>query len=348
MLNLESLPIRIECFDISNIQGQEIVGSMVVFEDGVAKQGALPQVRDPRPGGSGRLRGDGRGRRRAASRGSPPASSAEEYDESFAATPNLVVIDGGKGQLGAALEAMAGLRPAARRGDRARQARSRRCSCPAARSRSLLPDHSPGLQLLQRIRDEAHRFAITLPPHAPRAQPRASRCSTSSTASARRAAARSCATSARPSACSRATAGGARGRPRRAGEDRAPDLRAAAPGRPRLSAARSGRPRGRLSLSRRESVSLLLVLAPVGLLAGCGGRSRGRRDDARPTAAVPEPVAAMQALIASEPALARQRADALRGQRLVGRPVDRGRRARARVRVPPRRRPLARRTASRA
>ena len=38
MLNLESLPIRIECFDISNIQGQEIVGSMVVFEDGVAKK----------------------------------------------------------------------------------------------------------------------------------------------------------------------------------------------------------------------------------------------------------------------------------------------------------------------
>ena len=43
-LNLESLPIRIECFDISNIQGQEIVGSMVVFEDAVAKKGALPQV----------------------------------------------------------------------------------------------------------------------------------------------------------------------------------------------------------------------------------------------------------------------------------------------------------------
>ena len=39
VLNLESLPIRIECFDISNIQGQEIVGSMVVFEDGIAKKG---------------------------------------------------------------------------------------------------------------------------------------------------------------------------------------------------------------------------------------------------------------------------------------------------------------------
>ena len=47
-LNLESLPIRIECFDISNIQGQEIVGSMVVFEDARREEGALPQVRGAR------------------------------------------------------------------------------------------------------------------------------------------------------------------------------------------------------------------------------------------------------------------------------------------------------------
>ena len=115
VLNLESLPLRIECFDISNIQGQEIVGSMVVFEDGVAAEGALPQVRGPRPGGPGRLRGDGARSSRAGSPGSPPGTATEEYDESFAATPNLVVIDGGKGQLAAALEAMARLRPAARR-----------------------------------------------------------------------------------------------------------------------------------------------------------------------------------------------------------------------------------------
>ena len=44
-LNLESLPLRIECFDISNIQGQQIVGSMVVFQDAHAEEGALPQVR---------------------------------------------------------------------------------------------------------------------------------------------------------------------------------------------------------------------------------------------------------------------------------------------------------------
>ena len=64
-LNLESLPIRIECFDISNIQGQEIVGSMVVFEDGVAKKGHYRKFARARPRRPGRLRGDARGDRPA-------------------------------------------------------------------------------------------------------------------------------------------------------------------------------------------------------------------------------------------------------------------------------------------
>ena len=69
VLNLEALPIRIECFDISNIQGQEIVGSMVVFEDGVAKKAHYRKFAVPRPGGPGRLRRDGRG-------GRPPLCAA--------------------------------------------------------------------------------------------------------------------------------------------------------------------------------------------------------------------------------------------------------------------------------
>jgi excinuclease ABC subunit C len=48
VLNLEALPLRIECFDISNIQGQEVVGSMVVFEDADREEGALPQVHESR------------------------------------------------------------------------------------------------------------------------------------------------------------------------------------------------------------------------------------------------------------------------------------------------------------
>src|SRR5213078_3170892 len=103
-LNLESLPIRIECFDISNIQAAEPVGSMVVFQDAMPKKAhyrkfavrgldgqddfaAMAQVIDRR---FARMRD----------------VADEEYDEGFAAVPNLVVIDGGKGQLSAALAAM--------------------------------------------------------------------------------------------------------------------------------------------------------------------------------------------------------------------------------------------------
>src|SRR5213593_2481549 len=89
VLNLEALPIRIECFDISNIQGQEVVGSMVVFEDAVAKRGHYRKFT---------LRGvDGQDdfasmreviTRRFSRLGADPGS--EEWNESFAAAPNLV------------------------------------------------------------------------------------------------------------------------------------------------------------------------------------------------------------------------------------------------------------------
>jgi excinuclease ABC subunit C len=83
----------------------------------------------------------------------------EEYDEGFAAVPNLVVIDGGKGQLSAALAAM-------QRFDLPRVAvislakRIEEVFLPGRPDPVLLDPHSPGLQLLQRIRDEAHRFAV--------------------------------------------------------------------------------------------------------------------------------------------------------------------------------------------
>src|SRR5262249_33848654 len=85
--------------------------------------------------------------------------TAEDYDESFAATPNLVVIDGGKGQLSAAFAAM-------HRFDLPRVAvvalakRDEEVFVPGRSDPIRLDPHSPGLQLLQRIRDEAHRFAV--------------------------------------------------------------------------------------------------------------------------------------------------------------------------------------------
>jgi excinuclease ABC subunit C len=158
-LNLESLPIRIECFDISNLQGREVVGSMVVFEDAVARRSHYRKFT---------LRGvDGQDdfasmreviTRRFSRLGADPGS--EDWNESFAATPNLVVSDGGKGQLSAALAAMHEL-DLPRVAVIALAKRIEEVFVPGRSEPILLPEHSPGLQLLQRIRDEAHRFAIT-------------------------------------------------------------------------------------------------------------------------------------------------------------------------------------------
>jgi excinuclease ABC subunit C len=158
-LNLESLPIRIECFDVSNIQGQEVVGSMVVFEDAVPKKGHYRKFAIRHVEGQDDFASMREMIARRFSRLSADVGSAE-WNESFAATPNLVVIDGGKGQLSAALAAMQQL-------DLPRVAvislakRIEEVFVPGRPEPILLPAHSAGLQLLQRIRDEAHRFAIT-------------------------------------------------------------------------------------------------------------------------------------------------------------------------------------------
>jgi excinuclease ABC subunit C len=158
-LNLESLPIRIECFDISNIQGQEIVGSMVVFEDAVAKKSHYRKFTVKSLDGQDDFASMREVITRRFSRlGADPGS--DEWNESFVAAPNLVVIDGGKGQLSAALAAMQEL-------DLPRVAvislakRIEEVFVPGRADPILLPRESPALQLLQRIRDEAHRFAIT-------------------------------------------------------------------------------------------------------------------------------------------------------------------------------------------
>jgi len=156
-LNLEALPLRIECYDISNIQESSAVGSMVVFQDAVAKKAHYRKF--------GIKDGDGQddfaalaevvSRRFARMRD----VADEEYDESFSATPNLVVVDGGKGQLSAVLAAMHTF-------DLPRVAvislakREEEVFVPDRPEPILLDRHSAGLQLLQRIRDEAHRFAL--------------------------------------------------------------------------------------------------------------------------------------------------------------------------------------------
>jgi excinuclease ABC subunit C len=190
VLDLPEAPLRIECYDISNLQGSQAVGSMVVFEDGLARkseyrrfeirsvegqddvaslrevltrrlarlaserdepeeaegsgelQGGAPVDRE----GSGELQGgapDGRGRRKK-----------------FAYPPNLIVVDGGRPQLAAALDAVR----ASASPDLAVVSLAKRMEevyVPGTPDPVVIPRTSEALYLLQRVRDEAHRFAIT-------------------------------------------------------------------------------------------------------------------------------------------------------------------------------------------
>jgi excinuclease ABC subunit C len=154
VLNLESLPVRIECFDVSNIQGESIVASMTVFVDG------RPRTGHYRTFAIRSLEGqdDFGAMREAVSRRFARLRSGET-DESFSRMPNLVVVDGGKGQLAAALAAMEEL-DLPRVAVIALAKRDEEVFVPGFPAPIALDRSSPALQLLQRIRDEAHRVAL--------------------------------------------------------------------------------------------------------------------------------------------------------------------------------------------
>jgi excinuclease ABC subunit C len=157
VLNLEALPIRIEAFDISTVMGQDNVGSMVVFQDGVAKKAHYRKFGVKGQEGMDDFAAMAEVVSRRFARLSD--ATAEEYDESFAATPNLVLIDGGKGQLSAALAAMQAF-DLPRVAVVALAKKVEEVFVPGLPDPIRLAPHLPGLQLLQRIRDEAHRFAV--------------------------------------------------------------------------------------------------------------------------------------------------------------------------------------------
>jgi len=153
-LNLESLPLRIECFDVSNVQGESIVASLVVFVDGRPRNDHYRTFA---------IRGLGAPDDVAAIHEAVARRFArareDEPDPSFSRMPNLVVVDGGKGQLAAARAAIeeAGL---ARVAVIALAKREEEVFVPATPGPIRLDPHGPALQLLQRIRDEAHRVAL--------------------------------------------------------------------------------------------------------------------------------------------------------------------------------------------
>jgi excinuclease ABC subunit C len=163
-LGLDVPPIRIECFDISNLGGTHTVASMVVFEGGAPKKSDYRRFRihggDGSPDDYASM-AEVLGRRFAQwERQADISPHDPDYDASFASLPNLVVIDGGKGQLAAGLGPLRGFRE---RGVTvvALAKRIEEVFMPGARAPLVLDHSTPELQLLQRVRDEAHRFAIT-------------------------------------------------------------------------------------------------------------------------------------------------------------------------------------------
>src|SRR4051812_8105250 len=164
-LGLDALPLRIECFDISNLMGTHTTASMVVFEGGAPKKTDYRRfnvrgTEDGVPDDFAAME-EVLGRRLAQWEAQQDLSPHDpKRNESFATLPNLVVIDGGPGQLSAGVRALRGFL------DRgvavvSLAKRIEEVFVPGLRAPIRLPHDTPELQLLQRVRDEAHRFAIT-------------------------------------------------------------------------------------------------------------------------------------------------------------------------------------------
>ena len=185
-LDLPVAPLRIECYDISNLQGNQVVGSMVVFEDGLPRKSeyrrfevrsvdgqddfaSLREVLTRRLARLASEQEDAPADTAAAEAPAEPAPAgaapAPEVGEpkasarKFAYPPSLIVVDGGRPQLGAAMEAL----ESADRTDLPVIGLAKRMEevyLPGSPEPMVLPRSSEALYLLQRVRDEAHRFAI--------------------------------------------------------------------------------------------------------------------------------------------------------------------------------------------
>jgi excinuclease ABC subunit C len=156
-LGLSGWPRRIECFDISNTQGTNSVASMVVFEDAKPKKGdyrkfAIKTVEGPN---------DFASMHEVITRRFKRLQAPDQTDAAgWSAWPDLVIVDGGKGQLSSALEALHALEldnlPIV---GLAKQ--NEELYLPGRRDPVILPRDAQALYLIQRVRDEAHRFALT-------------------------------------------------------------------------------------------------------------------------------------------------------------------------------------------
>lgn len=166
-LELPELPLRIECFDISNIQGTNMVASMVVFEDGQPKKSDYRRFSINDEAGFD----DTRAIHHVITRRFKRYLAEKDIDNlqaeidgagkpRFAYPPQLVIVDGGKGQVNAAARAFneLGIKDVVLVG---LAKRLEEVYLPHTSDPIIFPRHSEALYLFQRIRDEAHRFAIT-------------------------------------------------------------------------------------------------------------------------------------------------------------------------------------------
>jgi excinuclease ABC subunit C len=168
-LSLPELPRRIECYDISNIQGTNSVGSMVVFEEGKPKTAHYRRFKIKTVDGVDdysmmREVLTRRFKRLAKNNGATAENGRQKNEKSgedaWRILPDLVLIDGGKGHLGAALQVM--LEVGADSIPLASIAKeNEELFVPQTPEAIVLPRNSQALFLVQRARDEAHRFAIT-------------------------------------------------------------------------------------------------------------------------------------------------------------------------------------------
>ncbi|MDP9092022.1 MAG: excinuclease ABC subunit UvrC [Actinomycetota bacterium] len=179
-LNLSTPPLRIECFDISHVQGTNVVASMVVFEDGLARKGEYRRFAMRSGTGDTDWIAEVVRRRFAryldeqveagADADTEPAAAAADVrpgidpttgrPRKFSYPPNLLVVDGGASQVAAAQAVLdeLGIDDVALVG---LAKRLEEVWLPGEQYPAILPRTSEGLYLLQRVRDEAHRFAIT-------------------------------------------------------------------------------------------------------------------------------------------------------------------------------------------
>ena len=160
-LGLPMSPLRIECYDMSHIQGTDYVGSMVVVEDGLAKKSEYRRFKIKTVAGNDDFAAMEEVLRRrfsnyVADRDRPP----EEWGK-FAYPPQLLLVDGGKGQLSVAVKVLKelGLTDEIPVASLAKQFEE--VFIPGRPQSIMLPRQSEALYMLQRIRDESHRFAIT-------------------------------------------------------------------------------------------------------------------------------------------------------------------------------------------